>query len=320
MRLKTILASVAALALTLTPALGQDRYFSIASAPTGGVFYPIGGGLAALWSEHLDGVSATAEATSGSIDNVKLTGSDPTYLGLSSADVVAQAAAGAGAFEGTPLDLRTLLIMYPNLAQVLVSTASDINSVEDMAGKRVGTGAPGSGFELFSVRLLEAAGIDAETGVERVKLSTQDTINALRDGKIDAMVFVGGTPAGGLTDLLTSANGEFKFLPLGDYIKAMNAAHGNIYSARDIRADAYPGQTRAVGTIGVWNLLVANADLTDADAKAMCDVIFDHLEQFQAVHPALGRLNLETQISANSPIPLHPGAVECLTARGVSVK
>jgi TRAP transporter TAXI family solute receptor len=206
--------------------------------------------------------------------------------------------------------------MYPNIAQVVARADAGIASVADLAGKRVGTGAPGSGFELFSVRLLTAAGIDPETGVERVKLSTQDTYNAMRDGKIDAMVFVGGTPVGGMTDLLTGSEGKYVFLPLDDYLGTMNDAHANLYSAQSLPAGTYPGQSETVSTMGVWNLLVANAGLSDADAKAMCGTIFDNLAQFRTVHPVLSQLDIDRQLAANTPVPLHPGALECFAERG----
>lgn len=310
----TLIASAALLASTFA-AQAQERYFSIASAPTGGVYYPIGGGLSALLSQHMEGVSVAAEATAGSVDNIKLTGGDPTYLGLASADVVADAASGSGSFAGDPQDLRTLLVMYPNIAQVVVTVASGINSIEDMKGKRIGTGTPGSGFELFSTRLMTAAGLDPEADVDRVKLSTSDTFNALRDGKIDGLIFVGGAPAGGLLDLMSAPGLELKFLPVDAYMESMNATYDDLYAAGSIPAETYPGQSGAIQTIGVWNLLMANAALSDADAKVMCEVIFGHIEDVRAVHPALSQLNLEAQQAQNSPVPLHPGAEACVAAQ-----
>ena len=286
MLLKQTIVAAITLAGASSLAFGGDKYVSIASAPTGGVYYPIGGGLAALISRYVEGVAATAEATSGSIENVQLVGRDPTYLGLSSADVVLAAATGTGRFEGAPLAVEALFVLYPNSAQIVTLKSSGITSVEELRGRRVGTGAPGTGFDLFSTRLLTVAGMDPEKDVERVKLSTTDTLNALRDGRIDAMVFVGGVPASGITDLAASPGVEIALLPLAPYLDKLNAAYGQLYSPQSIVAGAYPGLARAVDTLGVWNMLVVNAAMPEEDVAAICLAIADHVDELRAVHPA----------------------------------
>ena len=155
------LIAVSAMFASQPHALAEDRYFSVASGPTGGVYYPLGGGIANQITKHVDEAQATAEATSGSVDNVKLVGGDSTYLGLASADIVQQAVSGTGPFEGSPLQVSTLAALYPNIVQIIAMKSSGIASVADLKGKRVTTGTPGSGFEILANRILTAAGARA---------------------------------------------------------------------------------------------------------------------------------------------------------------
>ena len=192
---------LAAALVTGHAAQAETKFFSVGSGPTGGVYYPLGGGIANLVSKYVKDAQATAEATSGSVDNVKLVGGDPAYLSLASADVVQEAVKGTGMFEGAPLQVRTIASLYPNIIQIVALKTSGIAAIADLKGKRVATGTPGSGIEILSNRILEAAGMDPDKDIERAKLATGDAVNALRDGKVDAMVFSGGVPAPAISDL-----------------------------------------------------------------------------------------------------------------------
>jgi uncharacterized protein len=191
-------AAAAAIGLTTivgsSPAPGQTRIITVGAAGTGGVYYALGGGIANLISRHAPGLTASARVTGGSVDNIRLIGTDPSYIGLTSADVAVDAVNGAGRFSAGKIPVRALMLLYANQMQVVTLEDRGIGSIPDLKNRRVSTGPPGSGIEVMALRLLAAAGLDAEADVRRERLNAAESLRALTDGKIDAFFFVGGTP------------------------------------------------------------------------------------------------------------------------------
>ena len=143
---------------------------SIATGGTGGVYYPMGGGLAAVLSKHIPGMAATAEVTGGSVDNLKLIGTGKPYIAFTMSDAAKDAQDGLGKFANGKVDLRTLLVLYPNRMHVVTVDSTGIKSMKDLKGKRVSTGSPGSATEVMAFRLMEAAGLDKDKDVKRERL------------------------------------------------------------------------------------------------------------------------------------------------------
>ena len=184
------LLKIFALSLSFLWVSAQAQNISIATGGTGGVYYPMGGGLAAMLSSKVPGMSATAEVTGGSVDNLKLIGTGKPYIAFSMADAAKDASVGDDKFKDKPVDLRTLLILYPNLMHVATVESTGIKSMKDLKGKRISTGAPGSATEVMAFRLLEAAGLDKDKDVKRERLSVAESVNAVKDRKIDAFFWL----------------------------------------------------------------------------------------------------------------------------------
>ena len=195
---------IIALSLAILGSSAQAQNISIATGGTGGVYYPMGGGLASVLSSKVPGMSATAEVTGGSVDNLNLIGTGKPYIGFSMADAAKDAQVGNDKFAGKKVDLRTLLVLYPNLMHVVTVESTGIKSMKDLKGKRISTGAPGSATEVMAFRLLEAAGLDKDKDVKRERLSVAESVNAVKDRKIDAFFWVGGLPTAAVTDLANS--------------------------------------------------------------------------------------------------------------------
>ncbi|HZQ60689.1 MAG TPA: TAXI family TRAP transporter solute-binding subunit, partial [Casimicrobiaceae bacterium] len=194
-------AILAAFALSFpAPALAQTQRISITTGGTGGVYYPLGGAMANVLSKYLPGLQATAEVTGGSVDNLKLIGAGKSEVAFSMADASYEAAKGLDKFKDRPVDARTLMVLYPNKMQVVTIEGSGINSIADLKGKRVSTGSPGSGTEIMALRLLEAAGMDAKKDIKQERLGVAESVNAIKDRKIDAFFWVGGLPTAAVTD------------------------------------------------------------------------------------------------------------------------
>src|ERR1700710_2611710 len=149
---RIIKALLCACALFATlPASAQEKIqLSIATGGTGGVYYLLGGGMANVLSKYVPGVSATAEVTGGSVDNLKLIGTGKPYIAFAMADASQDAYRGEDKFKGEKVPLRTLMVLYPNRMHVVSVEGTGVNSMKDMKGKRVSTGAPGSATEVMA--------------------------------------------------------------------------------------------------------------------------------------------------------------------------
>src|SRR3982751_892223 len=121
-----------ALALFAFAALAHAQNISIATGGTGGVYYPLGGGMAAVLSKYVPGIQATAEVTGGSVANLQLIGTGKPYLGMTMADAGLDALKGQDKFTGHPVPVRTLMIMYPNRMDVVTIEGTGVNSIKDL--------------------------------------------------------------------------------------------------------------------------------------------------------------------------------------------
>jgi len=207
----------------------QAQNISIGTGGTGGVYYPMGGGIAAVLSKYVPGMQATAEVTGGSVDNLKLIGSGKPYIGLSMADAALNAAQGEDKFKGNKVPVRTLMVLYPNRMHVVTVDGRGISKMSDLKGKRVSTGSPGSATEVMAFRLIEAEGLDKDKDMTRERLGVAESVNAIKDGKIDAFFWVGGLPTAGVTDLANTPGTKIKLIDHANVVPAMNKKYGNLY-------------------------------------------------------------------------------------------
>ena len=212
---------------------------SIATGGTGGVYYPLGGGMAAVLSKHVPGMQATAEVTGGSVDNLKLIGSGKPYVGFSMADAALDALRGEDKFKGNKVPVRTLMILYPNRMHVVTIEGRGVTKMADLKGKRVSTGSPGSATEVMAFRVIEAAGLDKDKDMKRERLGVAESVNAIKDGKIDAFFWVGGLPTAAVTDLANTPGTKLKMIDHADVVAAMNKKYGNLYVEDVIPKDIY---------------------------------------------------------------------------------
>lgn len=298
----------AALALVAGPALAQTR-ISIATGGTGGVYYPLGGGLANVLTKALPGVEATAEVTSASVDNVKLVGAGKADVAFVLGDTAADGFAGTGKFK-EKVAVRALAVLYPNKSQWVTVEGTGIDEITDLKGRRISTGSPGSGTEVIALRILEAYGIDPEKDVTREKLSVAESVNAIKDKKIEAFFWSGGVPTAAVTDLAATPGVTIKLLSHADAIPALVKKYGPLYVKGTIPAKAYPGQAKDASVADVWNVLLVNASMSDKLAYDIVKAMFENKADLVAVHSEAANLDLANQTDDGSPIPFHPGAAK----------
>lgn len=197
---------------------------SIGTGGTGGVYYPLGGGIADVLSKHVPGMQATAEVTGGSVDNLKLISSGKPYIGLSMTDAAQDAFRGEEKFKGNKVPLKTLMILYPNRMHVVTVEGTGINKIGDLKGKRVSTGSPGSATEVMAFRVIEAAGLNRDKDMTRERLSVAESVNAMKDKKIDAFFWVGGLPTAAVTDIANTPGTKVKLIDHAELVPAMTSS------------------------------------------------------------------------------------------------
>jgi TRAP transporter TAXI family solute receptor len=318
--LRTRLAGLATgLVLSLCAAQATAQNISIATGGTGGVYYPLGGGMAAVLSKYVPGMQATAEVTGGSVDNLKLVGTGKPYIGFTMTDAGQDAYRGEDKFKGNKVPLKTLMVLYPNRMHVVSVEGRGISKMADLKGKRVSTGSPGSATEVMAFRVIEAAGLDKDKDVKRERLGVAESVNAMKDGKIDAFFWVGGLPTAGVTDLANTPGTKLKMIDHAETVAAMNKKYGNLYVEDHIDKAMYKGMDTDNKQATVMNILVAHETMDDKTAYNIVKTIFDKRDDLIAVHKEAINFRLESQKTAASPIPFHPGAVKYFAEKGIKL-
>jgi uncharacterized protein len=297
-----LLASV--LAACSAEAPGTSTRLSIATGGTGGVYYVYGGALADEITQNVEGVEATAESTAASVDNILLIENGGSDLAFVSADTAADGVAGVEDFE-EPIPAQVLAQLYLSPIQVVALDGSGIRSIEDLAGRTVSVGAPNSATEVSAERILTLAGVDPEAGIEREQLGVDESVDAIRDGTIDAFFWGGGVPTGAITDL--ASTDSIRLLPTGQYVDGIRREYSEVYTESTIPAGSYEGFNEEVGTIAVPNFLLSNESLDEELAYQVTRVLFEQQEDLAQAHPEAEKLELQSAQQV-APLELHPGA------------
>jgi TRAP transporter TAXI family solute receptor len=202
---------------------------------------------------------------------------------------------------------------------VVTVEGKGIEKMTDLKGKRVATGAPASGTEVMAMRLLEAFGLDPNKDVNRERLSLAESVNALKDGKVDALMWVGGVPTPGITDLAATPGKTVKLIDHGDGADGMRKKYGPLYVKNRILANAYPGEKRETTNVDVWNLLVVPESADENLVYQITKTMFEKKDELVKSHKDAAFLSLDNQLTGGSPIPFHPGALRYFKEKGLKV-
>lgn len=290
---------------------------SIATGGTGGVYYPYGGGMAAVLSKHLPGVDVTAEVTAASVDNCKLVGAQKADLGFVMGDVGYDAYMGTGKFK-EKIPLRNLAVLYSNFMHIVALEGKGINSVADLKGKKISTGAPGSGTEVKALRVLEAYGLNPDKDIKRDRLGASESAGALKDIKIDAYFWDGGLPTASILDIAATPGIKIKLIGHTDGVAKMITKYGPVYFKANIPKNIYPGITTDTPVAAVANILICHEKMNPTLAYNILKTFFAHKPELVAVHQEAKHLILEEAVNG-SPIPFHPGAIKFFKEKGAKI-
>jgi len=299
----TLLAAVLVLGLFIAPAFAAT-FLNIGTGTTGGTYYPVGASMAKIWNSKIKDMKANAQSTGGTAQNIQLIGKGEAEVGFADG-LYYYAYIGKGAFEGNPQKgLRALLPLYPEPIHFLVPKGSAVKTVADLKGKRVSTGAVGSGTEMTAKTLLRLAGLDPDKDVRCEPLGLSDTASAMADKHIDAALTVGALGIAGVVEMCTLGIVEFIDLP-DDLVKKVTEEmpYMNPFT---VPADFYKGQTKPVKTFGSWNVLIATEKLPDDLAYQMTKSLFENKKDLTVVSKTME--NMDAKNVGNIKIPRHPGA------------
>ncbi|WP_412539789.1 TAXI family TRAP transporter solute-binding subunit [Longispora sp. K20-0274] len=286
---------------------GETR-IGIATGNTTGVYYALGNAYATQITEATGGtVKASAAETGASVQNINQLVEGKYQLAFALADTAADAVNGTGSFTAKQ-PIAAVARIYPNFTQVVVRADSGISSIADMRGRSISTGSPNSGTEVIANRLFTAAGL-AAGDVKAQRLELGKSVEGMKDGSIDGLIFSSGLGAAGLKDLFAGGKGKYRLLdvtPLLPKLKEVNA----VYDTAPIPAAAYgtDGDTPAVVVPNV--LLVKN----DVDAELACVLtrtLFDAKDKLAQVNASAKDITLD-KARKTGPVPLHRGSEAAL--------
>ena len=289
---------------------GTTRWLSVATGGTGGVYYPFGGGIAKILSDHLENIEATAEVTSGTVDNLKFLSARSADIAFALADSLSDAVAGEGVFaEFGAVPARSLAVLYTNYTHIVTLEGTGIERIADLHGRVVSTGAPGSGTEIIAFRVLEAAGLDSDTDVSRQSLGASQSVGALKDGKLDAFFWSGGLPTGAILDLATTPGMTLRLVPSDDVLPILQARYGDtVYREIVVPRSAYPDLEADVRVVGVSNILAVHESMPDDLAYDITRILFERQAELAGIHAEAEHLAINTAV-VGSPTAFHAGAI-----------
>lgn len=306
MRLKHLL-TVAVAATLLAGAAQAQQFFRIGTGGTAGTYYPVGGMIANAVSQP-GKIIATAQATNGSLANVNGVASGSMEAGFSQSDVATWAYTGTGAFAGKPkvTDLRMIANLYPESIHLVVKKGSGIKSVADLKGKRVALDEPGSGTLIDARMVLAAYGVK-ETDIKPEYIKPNQAGDKLKDGALDAFFFVGGAPAGAISELASSGTG-IELLPLAGPQAEALLKSSPWFSVDNLPANTYK-DTPAVQTLAVGAQLVTSAKVDADTVYQITKALYGEAAQKAlAAGHAKGKFITKENAVKGVGIPFHPGA------------
>ncbi|HOV02911.1 MAG TPA: TAXI family TRAP transporter solute-binding subunit [Kaistiaceae bacterium] len=299
-------------------ASAEQKFISIGTGGVTGVYYPTGGAVCRLVNKDRKdhGIRCSVESTGGSVYNINTVRAGELEFGVAQSDWQYHAFKGTSKFEEQgPFDKeRAVFSIHPEPFTLIVQKGSGIAKFEDLKGKKVNVGNPGSGQRATTEVVMEAFGMKMEDFALAAELKGSEMAQALCDGKIDAMIYTIGHPAAAITEAATTCDVELVDVT-GEPIDKL-VADNPYYREAVIPAGTYKGTDKDVTTFGVGATLISSADVADDVVYVLVKAVFDNFDDFKKLHPAFANLKEAEMIKDGLSAPLHPGAEKYYKERG----
>ncbi|MGO1749339.1 MAG: TAXI family TRAP transporter solute-binding subunit [Marinobacter sp.] len=297
----------------------EQRFVTIGTGGVTGVYYPAGGAICRLVNmdrkEH--GIRCSVESTGGSVYNLNAIRQNELDLAVAQSDWQYHAYNGTSQFkdDGPNKNLRAVFSLHPEPFTVVASKGSGIKNFEDLAGKRVSVGNPGSGQRATAEVLMDEMGWTMDKFALAAELKAAEQSQALCDGNIDAFFYTVGHPSGAIKEATTSCD---SVLVNVDNESAKKLIDDNPYYRKAvIPGGMYRGSDNDVTTFGVAATFVSSTDVPDKVVYEVVKAVFENFDSFKRLHPAFANLKKEEMVSDALSAPLHPGAAKYYKEAGL---
>ncbi|MGI5840285.1 MAG: TAXI family TRAP transporter solute-binding subunit [bacterium] len=310
LRKRVLVAMLCTLMLAATFAAGcgpqeQQTFINLATGGTAGTYYPLGGAMAEIWNNNIEGMNATAQSTNASVANVNLMVEGNADIIMVQNDIIYYAANGEEMFKDAAVeDIKGLCTLYPETIQIVTVKTTGITKLADLKGKRVAVGAAGSGTEANARQILAAAGITYDDITEQF-LNFADAANSLKDGNVDAAFLTAGHPTAAVQDIAAQHN--VVLIEVDDTVADALIADYPFYTKVTVDAGTYSGFDQAVKTVAVKAMLVTSSKLSEDNAYNMMKSLYENTDRIIAAH-TVGKLITKETAQDGMSIELHPGA------------
>lgn len=290
----------------------NPKAITIATGGTGGVYYPLGGGMAQVFEDQLD-ITATAQVSGASVENMQLLSKGDVQLAFTQNDIADYAVNGTEVFDNKLDNLAGIAALYPEIIQLVVSADSDIHSIADLKGKKVSVGAPGSGNEANSIQILSAAGMSYDDIDEQLK-SYADSADSFKDGLIDAMFVTSGIPNSSVQDIAVTKG--VRIIGIDEGIVSALQQDYPFFVKAEVPAGTYDGQEETADTVAVLASLTVNSKLSEDLVYKITKALYENLDTIGAKHAKGKEIELQKALEGLT-IPIHPGALKYYEEQGV---
>lgn len=284
----------------------RPEFLTLATGSTGGTYFPLGGAIAGVWNDNIEGLQVGTQSSGASVENLRLLEAGEAELIMAVNGVAADAYAGEGEFEEPFEDFAFAGNIYGEVTQIVANADSGIESVADMEGQRIAIGPPGSGTEVAARTILEAEGIDPDSDIDAFSESFGDAADGLRDGQIDAIFAILALPAGSVEEVATATDLNFVSIE-GDLLDGLLEDDPTL-SALEVEADTYPGQDETTTWVTNWATLYLPADLNEDLVYDLVSVMYEEQGSIAEASAVGDQIQVDTALDGNADIPVHPGA------------
>ena len=317
MKILKTAAFVSAALLAGQTSTAQERFITIGTGGQTGVYFVVGQSICRLvnrgTAEH--NLKCTAPSTGGSIANINAIKAGDMDMGVAQSDWQFHAYNGSSQFEGDQFEnLRAVFSVHGEPFTVVSRADSNIATFDDLFGKRVNVGNPGSGQRATMDVVLDAMGKSSEDFALASELKPAEQSAALGDNKVDAIIYTVGHPNGSIQEATSTVDAKLVNVT-GEAIDKL-VGDNPYYAKATIPGGLYKGNDEDIETFGVKATFVTSADVADDVVYTVVKAVFDNFDRFKGLHPAFANLTEEEMIADGLSAPLHPGAEKYYAERG----
>lgn len=310
---KTSIVTAVLVLLVFSAAAFADTFINISTGPTGGTYYPVGSGIAKIWTDHMPGIKSTAQASGGTRNNIQLMEKGNAEV-IFADGLYYDAYNGLASYKGEPKKfMRALVPLYPEAVHIVVLKESGIKTIRDLKGKRVSVGAVGGSVTLTAEALFKFAGLDPEKDVKREYLGHSESVSALMDKQIDAAITVGAIGIASVVEPMTL--GIVNLIDVPDDLVAKMIKQTPYFAKMTIPAGSYKGQTKPIHTFSSPNILAVNKNVDEKTAYLMTKTLFENKGYLVTISARMAAMNPSNVKDIR--IPLHQGAAKYYKEKGI---